>query len=226
MSHSEKSAAGAPGAPAASRKGGSFARTPGAGTSSVNRPSRYAIISRICASSYPSASSAGRTDALAILKYPPPASFLNFTSAKSGSIPVVSQSISRPIVPVGAITVVCAFRYPNFSPVATASSQARTACSSSSSAFAIVTPALAPALITSWLIGAGAIFIASYCPESRGVPRAARAWFLITRSMFSRSASNPANAPSCEAISADCRYDRPVRIAEMQPHTARDASES
>jgi hypothetical protein len=52
----------------------------------------------------------GLTDSLAILKYPPPASFLNFTSAKSGSTPVVSQSISRPIVPVGAMTVVWALR--------------------------------------------------------------------------------------------------------------------
>ena len=45
-----------------------------------------------------------------ILKYPPPASFLNFTSAKSGSIPVVSQSITRPMVPVGATTLTCALR--------------------------------------------------------------------------------------------------------------------
>jgi hypothetical protein len=35
---------------------------------------------------------------------------LNFTSAKSGSMPVVSQSMTRPIVPVGAITVVWALR--------------------------------------------------------------------------------------------------------------------
>jgi hypothetical protein len=33
---------------------------------------------------------------------PPPTSFLNLTSARSGSMPVVSQSIIRPIVPVGA----------------------------------------------------------------------------------------------------------------------------
>ncbi len=38
------------------------------------------------------------------------ASFLNFTRAKSGSMPVVSQSMTRPIVPVGAITVACALR--------------------------------------------------------------------------------------------------------------------
>ena len=55
-----------------------------------------------------------------ILKYPPPASFLNFTSAKSGSIPVVSQSITNPMVPVGAITEVCAFLKPYFSPSASA----------------------------------------------------------------------------------------------------------
>ena len=48
---------------------------------------------------------AGSTDWLISLKYPPPTSFLNFTSEKSGSIPVVSQSITRPIVPVGAMQV-------------------------------------------------------------------------------------------------------------------------
>ena len=45
-----------------------------------------------------------------ILKYPPPASFLNLTKAKSGSMPVVSQSITRAMVPVGAITVTWALR--------------------------------------------------------------------------------------------------------------------
>jgi hypothetical protein len=35
---------------------------------------------------------------------------LNFTSAKSGSMPVVSQSMTRPMVPVGATTVTCALR--------------------------------------------------------------------------------------------------------------------
>jgi hypothetical protein len=39
-----------------------------------------------------------------------PDNFLNFTRAKSGSTPVVSQSITSPIVPVGAITVACALR--------------------------------------------------------------------------------------------------------------------
>ena len=53
---------------------------------------------------------ASGTHWLTILKYPPPASFLNFTKAKSGSMPVVSQSMSRPIVPVGASTVDWALR--------------------------------------------------------------------------------------------------------------------
>ena len=47
---------------------------------------------------------------LTILMTPPPTSFLYFTSARSGSMPVVSQSIMKPMVPVGAITVVWALR--------------------------------------------------------------------------------------------------------------------
>jgi hypothetical protein len=41
---------------------------------------------------------------------PPPASCLYLTSAMSGSIPVVSQSIMKAIVPVGARTVTWLFR--------------------------------------------------------------------------------------------------------------------
>jgi len=42
---------------------------------------------------------------------PPPTSSLNFTSEKSGSTPVVSQSMRKEIVPVGgASTVAWAFR--------------------------------------------------------------------------------------------------------------------
>ena len=48
---------------------------------------------------------------------PPPTNFLNLTSEKSGSIPVVSQSIIKPIVPVGARTEACALRQPFFSPI-------------------------------------------------------------------------------------------------------------
>ena len=47
---------------------------------------------------------------LTILIMPPPTSFLNLTSARSGSTPVVSQSIMKPMVPVGASTVTCALR--------------------------------------------------------------------------------------------------------------------
>ncbi len=40
----------------------------------------------------------------------PPTSFLNLTSEKSGSMPVVSQSIMKPMVPVGASSEACALR--------------------------------------------------------------------------------------------------------------------
>ncbi len=55
---------------------------------------------------------------------PPPTSFFDLTSEKSGSTPVVSQSIMKLIVPVGASTVACALRYPFTSPRSSASSQA------------------------------------------------------------------------------------------------------
>ncbi len=55
---------------------------------------------------------------------PPPTSFLNFTSEKSGSMPVVSQSIMKPMVPVGASTEACALRKPFASPVLITASQA------------------------------------------------------------------------------------------------------
>jgi hypothetical protein len=47
---------------------------------------------------------------LTIFISPPPTSFLYLTSAMSGSTPVVSQSIMKPMVPVGASTVACALR--------------------------------------------------------------------------------------------------------------------
>jgi hypothetical protein len=45
-----------------------------------------------------------------IVRSPPPTSFFIFTSEKSGSTPVVSQSIMKLIVPVGASTVACELR--------------------------------------------------------------------------------------------------------------------
>src|ERR1700676_3979528 len=77
-------------------------------------------ISLLCSGEYPSFISACGTVLFTILINPPPTSFLCFTSAKSGSIPVVSQSIMNPIVPVGASTVTCEFLYPNFSPCCSA----------------------------------------------------------------------------------------------------------
>ena len=47
---------------------------------------------------------------LTIVMFPPPTSSLNLTSEKSGSMPVVSQSMRKEIVPVGASTVACALR--------------------------------------------------------------------------------------------------------------------
>jgi hypothetical protein len=52
------------------------------------------------------------TVVLTILRSPPPTSFLYLTSAMSGSTPVVSQSIMKAMVPVGASTVTCELRTP------------------------------------------------------------------------------------------------------------------
>ena len=53
---------------------------------------------------------ASGTPRLTILSMPPPARSLYFTKAMSGSTPVVSQSIRKAMVPVGASTVTCALR--------------------------------------------------------------------------------------------------------------------
>ncbi len=88
----------------------------------VSFSSMYATISSIWVASYPSFSSPALTVRLIILSIPPPASCLYFTSAMSGSIPVVSQSIMKLIVPVGASTVAWALRKPYFSPIRSTSS--------------------------------------------------------------------------------------------------------
>ena len=49
---------------------------------------------------------------------PPPTSFFILTRPRSGSMPVVSQSIIRPIVPVGASTDAWLLRTPNSLPSA------------------------------------------------------------------------------------------------------------
>ncbi len=67
------------------------------------------------------------------------------TSEKSGSMPVVSQSIMKPIVPVGASTEACALRKPFFSPVLTTASHAFAAslCTSRSTGLTVRTASLA-----------------------------------------------------------------------------------
>src|SRR6266705_6923616 len=82
---------------------------------------------------------------------PPPTSFLYLISARSGSMPVVSQSIMKPMVPVGASTVTWELRYPNFSPLARASSQVDLEASIRSGnceAFTAVEEAEPPMLLT------------------------------------------------------------------------------
>ena len=61
---------------------------------------------------------------------PPPTNCLVLTSIRSGSMPVVSQSISRPMVPVGASTVAWLLRTPSAAARRQASSQARRAAAS------------------------------------------------------------------------------------------------
>src|SRR5919201_987711 len=89
------------------------------------RSSTNATISSTSVGAYPSLSSAIGTDLFTIVISPPPTSFFDFTSEKSGSTPVVSQSIMKLIVPVGARTVAWAFRYPCTSPRSRTASQAR-----------------------------------------------------------------------------------------------------
>src|SRR5438105_6394779 len=91
----------------------------------VPAPTAYLIIASISRVVYPRFFNAVGTDWLMILKYPPPLSFLNLTRAKSGSTPVVSQSITRPIVPVGAIQETCAFLNPHFWPSSSMRSDSR-----------------------------------------------------------------------------------------------------
>src|SRR5664280_2231040 len=57
----------------------------------------------ICSGWYPRFFSARGTVVLTMRIDAPPTSFLFLTGARSGSMPVVSQSIIRPMVPVGAI---------------------------------------------------------------------------------------------------------------------------
>ena len=67
----------------------------------ISLASMYLMMSSTCPPEYPSFFSTPGTDWLTIFITPPPTSFLYLTSAMSGSMPVVSQSIMKPMVPVG-----------------------------------------------------------------------------------------------------------------------------
>ena len=81
-------------------------------------------MSATCRSSYPRWARARGTVPLTIDIVPPPTSFFVLTRPSSGSMPVVSASIMKLMVPVGAKTVACELRTPNSSPSRTAASQA------------------------------------------------------------------------------------------------------
>ena len=85
-------------------------------------PMMCSTIPRTSISLYPKCLSAVGTPRLMMRKEPPPASVLYWTKLNWGSTPVVSHAITIPIVPVGAMTVVCAFRYPCSIPRLTARS--------------------------------------------------------------------------------------------------------
>ncbi len=87
------------------------------------------IIPAIFGLEYPSLLSAAGTPLLIILRDPPPASVLYWIRENWGSTPVVSAPMTSPMVPVGAITVVCAFLKPCCSPSLRALSQASLAAS-------------------------------------------------------------------------------------------------
>ena len=92
-------------------------------------PMMCSIMPLIFGLEYPSLLRAAGTPLLIILREPPPASVLYCMRENCGSTPVVSAPMTSPIVPVGAITVVCAFLYPCSSPSLSALSQAPRAAS-------------------------------------------------------------------------------------------------
>src|SRR3990167_10669894 len=93
----------------------------------VSLSSMYSDIASTSSLRYPSRLNAIGTWLLTSLSVPPPTSFLYLTSASSGSIPVVSQSIKKLIVPVGAKTVTCEFLTPYSSANSFASCQTKRA---------------------------------------------------------------------------------------------------
>jgi hypothetical protein len=135
---------------------------------------------------------------LTICIEPPPTSFLNLTSARSGSTPVVSQSIMKPMVPVGASTLAWALRQPLTAPISRQPAH---------SAFAASRIAVSNASI------------------ARTRP-AASACLRITRVCGSALTAKPLYGPTTPASSAERRYAVPVIRAVMAAAMARPPSES
>ena len=69
--------------------------------------SMYSTIASTCCAVYPRRLRARGIVWFTMNIVPPPTSFFALVRARSGSMPVVSQSIMRPMVPVGASTVAC-----------------------------------------------------------------------------------------------------------------------
>src|SRR5207245_9401901 len=117
---------------------------------------------------------------------PPPTSHLYLIRAMSGSMPVLSQSIMNAIVPVGAITDICAFLNPNLSPNERVSSQDLRAAFNSSSE----TPS------------AGILYACALCMS------------ITLRKGFSFTAY-PLNGPSLLAMRDDAAYALPDIRADI-----------
>ena len=144
------------------------------------------VIRSISSFGYPRLASVGATARFTILIWPPPTSRLYFVRATSGSMPVVSQSIMKLMVPVGAITLACALRYPCSVPSVSARSQAsRARCASP-----VGTP--------------GACVGSSETRASASFSAALRC-AAITSSMLSRLEFHSVNGPpQSRAMTADC----------------------
>ena len=116
----------------------------------------------------------------------------------SGSTPVVSQSIIRPMVPVGASTEAWAFRQPLRAPMSLPRCHSCAATAYSS-------------LSTSWIRRAASFAAACL--------RMTRAWALELR-------AKPSYGPTTPASSAERRYAVPVITEVIAPASARPPSES
>ena len=127
-------------------------------------------------------------------------------------MPVVSQSMISPMVPVGAMTVTWALRNPCRSPSSSIRSHSARAAASRSGGQTRGSMPTGETVSPSYSAGA-----ALY---------AARRWLRTTRSMDSRFASYRGNGPTSEAISADAADAPACMMAVSAPHWARPSAES